>query len=243
LDLYPAIDLRGGRVVQLVQGDFDRETVHGDDPVAVAQAFAAAGAPWIHMVDLDAARTGVAGNRAAIAAAVAAVAVPVQAGGGVRTDRDAAELAEAGVARVVMGTAALEDAALVARVAARQPVALGLDVRGREVATHGWTVGSGEDLFDVVARFADAGAAALVATHIHGEGLKAGPDVEGLGALLAATELPVIASGGVGTLEHVRALAALRRDGRRLEGVIVGTAIYDGAFTVADAVAATAGVR
>jgi phosphoribosylformimino-5-aminoimidazole carboxamide ribotide isomerase len=241
MDLYPAIDLRGGLVVQLVQGDFDRETVHGDAPVAVAEAFAAAGAPWIHMVDLDAARTGVARNRDAIAAVAQAVGVPVQVGGGVRTERDAAELAEAGVARVVMGSSALEDPALLARVAARQPVAIGLDVRGREVATRGWTFGSGADALDVVARFADVGAAAVVMTQIRGEGLKAGPDLEGLGALLGATELPVIASGGVGTVEHLRALAALAHGERRLAGVIVGTAIYDGAFSVSEAVVATAG--
>jgi phosphoribosylformimino-5-aminoimidazole carboxamide ribotide isomerase len=240
MDLYPAIDLRGGLVVQLVQGDFARETVHGDDPVAIAEAFAAAGAPWIHVVDLDAARTGVAQNRDAIAAVAAAVPVPVQASGGVRTERDAAELADAGVARVVIGTAALEDPALVARVAARQPVALGLDVRGREVATRGWAVGSGVDVLDVVGRLANAGVAAVVMTQIRGEGLKAGPDLEGLSALLAASELPLIASGGVGTVEHLRALAALAHGERRLAGVIVGTAIYDGAFTVAEAVAATA---
>ena len=141
MDLYPAIDLRGGQVVQLIQGDFDRERVHGDDPVAVAKAFVAAGARWIHTVDLDAARTGEPVNRHLIAAIAAAVDVPVQAGGGVRSAEAAAALADAGVARVVMGTAALEDPDLVATIASRQPVALGLDVRGREVAVRGWARG------------------------------------------------------------------------------------------------------
>ena len=144
MDLYPAIDLRGGQVVQLTQGDFARERVHGDDPVAVAKAFVAAGARWIHTVDLDAARTGEPVNRGLIAAIAAAVDVPVQAGGGVRSAEAARALADVGVARVVMGTAAMEDPDLVATVASRQPVALGLDVRGREVAVRGWAEGSGD---------------------------------------------------------------------------------------------------
>src|SRR5690606_29360004 len=134
-ELFPAIDLRGGRCVRLHQGDFARETVYGDDPVAVAAGFAEAGARWIHVVDLDAARTGEPVNRdvvAAIAARVAPAGVKVQSGGGVRTEEAAAALADAGVARVVVGTAALEDPALVARVAARQPVAVGLDARSGE---------------------------------------------------------------------------------------------------------------
>src|SRR5262245_32961829 len=158
LDLYPAIDLRGGRVVQLVGGDFDRETVHGDDPVAVARAFEAAGARWIHVVDLDAARTGEPRNRTFVAAVAQAVAIPVQASGGVRSLEAAIELADAGVARVVLGTAVVEDPDLVARVAARQPVAVGLDVRGREVAVRGWEAGTGVDVLDALRRIEDAGA-------------------------------------------------------------------------------------
>ena len=236
MDLYPAIDLRGGRVVQLVQGDFSREAVHGDDPVAVAEDFAAAGAPWIHVVDLDAARTGQPTNRAAIAAVCAAVAVPVQAGGGVRSVEAAAALADAGVARVVMGTAAVESPELVAEVAAVQRVAVGLDLRGDEVAVHGWTEGSGRQWRDVLAGL--TGAEAVVVTQITGEGLMGGPDLAGLADVLAATELDVIASGGVGSIDHVRALGAVRAGPRRLAGVIVGTAIYEGKLDVAEAVAA-----
>jgi phosphoribosylformimino-5-aminoimidazole carboxamide ribotide isomerase len=242
-DLYPAIDLRGGRVVQLVQGDFARETAYGDDPVAVARGFAAAGAPWIHVVDLDAARTGEPMNRDLVAAVAAAVDVPVQAGGGIRSVDAAEALARAGVARVVVGTAAVEDPDLVERIAERQAVAVGLDVRGTEVAVHGWTAGAGVDVLDALARVAASGAEALVVTQIRGEGLKAGPDLDGLTDVLGATALPVIASGGVGSLHDLRALAGIDAGGRRLAGAIVGTALYDGTFTAAAAVAALSAVR
>ncbi len=234
--LYPAIDLRGGKVVQLVQGDFDRESVHADDPVDVALAFAEAGAPWIHMVDLDAALTGAAHNRALIAAVCAAVDIPVQAGGGVRSVESAQALADAGVTRVVMGTAAVEDPALVEAVASVQPVALGLDVRGREVSIKGWTEGSGLDIADALDRLAGAGAEAVVVTQIRGEGLLEGPDIEGLTELLRLTDLDVIASGGVGVLADLVELAGIEEAGRRLSGAIVGTAIYEKRVDVRDAV-------
>jgi len=236
MDLYPAIDLRAGRVVQLVQGDFDREAVHGDDPVEVALRFQEAGVRWLHVVDLDAARTGEAHNRELIARVCEAVAVPVQAGGGVRSLDAAAALADAGVARVVMGTAAVEQPELVGRVAARQPVALGLDVRGREVSIKGWTEGAGLDIADALRRLEGSGATAVVVTQIQGEGLLGGPDLEGLAELLDTTTLDVIASGGVGELDHLRELAELDRAGRRLAGAIVGTAIYEGRLDVAQAV-------
>jgi phosphoribosylformimino-5-aminoimidazole carboxamide ribotide isomerase len=243
MDLYPAIDLRGGKVVQLVQGDFHRERVHGTDPLAVAQAFVAAGARWIHTVDLDAARTGEPVNRHLIGAIAAGVGVPVQAGGGVRSAEAAAALADLGVARVVMGTAAMDDPDLVATVAGRQPVALGLDVRGREVAVRGWAEGSGVEWPAALRRLADAGAEAVVVTQIQVEGLMAGADTSGLAEVLAATELDVIASGGVGTLDDLLALDAVAVGERRLAGAIVGTAIYEGRVDVAEAVAALQGTR
>ena len=244
MDLYPAIDLRGGRVVQLVQGDFDRERDHGNDPVAVAQAFVAAGAPWIHTVDLDAARTGEAANRHLVAAIVAAVDVPVQAGGGVRSVAAARALADVGVARVVMGTAALEPdgAAMVAEVAAEQRVAIGLDVKGREVVVRGWAEGSGVDWADAIALLEGAGAEAVVVTQVEVEGLMGGADLTGLAEVLGATRLDVIASGGVGAMEDLVALAGVEADGRRLAGAIVGTAIYEGRVDVAEAVTRLAGV-
>jgi len=242
-DIYPAIDLRDGRCVRLTQGDYDRETVYGDDPVAQARAFAAAGARWIHVVDLDAARTGVAHNRSLVAAVADAAGVPVQAGGGVRDDAAADALLDAGVRRVVVGTAALDDPAWVRRLAARHPgrVAVGLDARGRDVAVHGWVEGSGRDLVAVARDFDDAGVAALVVTEIGRDGTLDGPDLDQLSTVLDATHLDVVASGGVGTLDDVRALAALEVGGRRLSGVIVGTALYEGRLALADAVEVGAG--
>ena len=238
MELFPAIDLLDGRCVRLYQGDYARSTVYGDDPVAQALAFEAEGAQWIHVVDLDAARSGEPVNRPVVAAIAEAVSVPVQTGGGVRDEAAAEALFDAGVARVVVGTAALEDPEFVRRLAARHPVAVGLDSRGREVAVRGWLQGSGRDLIDLVAAFEGAGVQALVVTEISRDGTLDGPDLSGLAGVLAASEIPVVASGGVGSLNDLRALAALDAGGRRLAGVIVGRAIYDGAFSVAEGVAA-----
>ena len=232
MELFPAIDVRDGRCVRLYQGDYAQETVYHEDPVEQARVFAAAGARWIHVVDLDAARTGQPVNRGVIAEIACAVDVPVQTGGGVRDEAAAEALFEAGVRRVVIGTAALEQPALVARLAARFSVAVGLDARGREVAVRGWKRGSGRDLLDVASEFADVGVEALVVTEIARDGTLAGPDLEGLAEVLEASALPVVASGGVGTLDDLRALDALRGAGRSLAGVIVGKAIYEGAFSV-----------
>ena len=237
MDLYPAIDLLDGRAVRLYQGDYARETVYNDDPIAQAKEFAAAGARWIHVVDLDAARTGAPRNRDVIAAICDAVDVPIQTGGGVRSEAAADALFDLGVTRVVLGTAALEDPELVRLLASRHPVAVGLDARGREVAVRGWEEGSGQDLLDVARGFADAGVEALIVTEIGRDGTLEGPDLDGLGEVLEATELPVIASGGVGSLADIVALNALRSAGRRLSGAIVGRALYEGAFTLSDALA------
>ncbi len=240
--LFPAIDLRGGRCVRLYQGDYDRETVYGDDPVAQARAFADAGAAWIHVVDLDAARSGEPVNRPVIGAIAAAVAVPVQTGGGVRSLDAARALFDLGVARVVVGTAAITDPELVPAAAVFGRVAVGLDVRGREVSVRGWTASAGVQLLDAVAGFSGDGSGsgaavdAFVVTQIDVDGTHAGPDVATYRELLAATEVEVIASGGVGALEHLRVLRHLEVAGRRLGGVIVGRALYDGAFSATEAV-------
>lgn len=241
MDLYPAIDIRGGRCVRLLQGDYGRETTYDDDPVARALAFQEAGAPWIHVVDLDAARTGEPVNRDVVAAIAEAVDVPVQSGGGVRDLDSARALFAAGVSRVVVGTAALEDPDFVRTLASEHPVAVGLDARGRDVAVRGWLESSGADLLDLVAAFADAGVAALVVTEIGRDGTLEGPDLDGLATVLASTEVPVIASGGVGRIDDVRALAQLRAGGRSLAGAIVGRAIYEGVVDVAEAVAVACG--
>lgn len=238
MKLYPAIDIRGGNCVRLYQGDYDRETVYGDDPADQAASFVAEGAPWIHCVDLDAARSGDQQNLAAIAAIADRIDVPLQVGGGVRSADAARRLWDAGVTRVVIGTAAIENPDLVRELAPVGQVAVGLDAWGTDVAVAGWEQRTGRDLFDTVASFGDAGVAAFVVTEIGRDGTMEGPDVDGLTRVLETTHVPVIASGGVGTLDHLHTLAAIEVAGRGFEGAIVGRAIYERAFTVAEAVAA-----
>ncbi len=238
VELYPAIDLRSGRVVRLTQGDYGRETVYGGDPVAVAVAFADAGAPWVHVVDLDAARSGDPINRLIVAAIAAALRgrAKLQTGGGVRNESDAEALAAAGVTRVVMGSAAVNDPDVVGRVARIIDVAVGLDHRAGEVAVHGWTEGSGQRLEQLLQSFPDA--TAFVITDIARDGMLSGPDVDGLAAAVSATDIPVIASGGVATLADLVALASIPG----LSGAITGRAVYEGRFTVAEGLAALRGV-
>lgn len=233
-DLYPAIDLRAGRVVRLSQGDYDAETVYGDDPVAVATSFADAGAPWVHVVDLDAARSGDPVNRAVVERVAAALQgrARLQNGGGVRSLDDARSLADAGVDRVVMGSAAVRRPDLVAEVSDIVDVAVGLDHRAGELATDGWTEGSGVQLADALGRFPTA--AAFVITDISRDGMLTGPDIDGLRAAVAATTTPVIASGGVSSLDDVVSLAAIPG----LGGIITGKALYEGRFTVVEAIRA-----
>jgi len=241
IDLYPAIDIRDGNCVRLYQGDYDRETIYGDSPSDQAFAFANEGAAWIHCVDLDAARTGDQQNLASIAALAARVQVPLQVGGGVRTVDAAKRLWDAGVTRVVIGTAAIENPALVRELAPLGPVAVGLDAWGTDIAVAGWEQRTGHDLFETVASFGDAGVGAFVVTEIARDGTMEGPDLTGLEKVLSTTTVPVIASGGVGSLDHLRSLRGLVAGDRRLAGVIAGRAIYENAFTVAEAVAVLAG--
>ena len=247
MDLYPAIDILGGRCVRLRQGDYAQETVYDDDPVAMAGRFAACGARWVHVVDLDAARSGEPVNRpviAAIAAQAAAAGVRVQSGGGVRSQEAAEALWASGVRRVVLGTAVIEQPDLVLALAGANPegVAVGLDTRAGEVAVRGWTGGSGLSAAEVLDRLAGAGVAAVVLTDIGRDGMLAGPDLDGLRAALDATDLEVIASGGVGSIDDLAVLGALRgpRSGRRLSGVIVGKALYEGRLSVGEGVSACA---
>lgn len=235
VDLYPAIDIRGGQVVRLRQGDYDNETVYGDDPVQVAVTFADAGATWIHIVDLDAARSGDAVNRPVIADIVRGLdgRCAVQNGGGVRTAADAAALAEIGVRRVVMGSAAVTDPDRVAKISDIVDVAVGLDHRDGVLAVHGWTTSTDVRLVDALDWFPTA--AGFVITDIHRDGMLQGPDIDGLRAAAAVAAVPVIASGGIATLADIAACAQIPNVG----GVITGKAIYEGRFTVADAIMAT----
>jgi phosphoribosylformimino-5-aminoimidazole carboxamide ribotide isomerase len=233
MELYPAIDLRDGGAVRLTQGDFSREQRYGD-PLELAASYLEGGAPWIHVVDLNAARTGVPHERATLAKIVD-LGGRVQAGGGIRTEDDVAAVLDLGVARVVLGTAALEDPALATRCARRWPqqVAVGLDYTGNEARGHGWEQGSGRALDELLAIWADEPIGAVVATSIVRDGMLGGPDLAGLGVLRALTKHPVIASGGVSTLEDLHALAGLG-----CPGAIVGKALLEGRFTVKEAVAA-----
>lgn len=230
--VYPAIDLLGGRVVRLLRGNFDDATIYGDDPAKVAVSFAREGASWVHVVDLDAARTGDASNRGVIADIVAALdgRARVQTGGGVRTLADVAMLAEVGVSRVVMGSAAVAEPALVAAAASVLPVAVGLDHRAGVVATHGWTATSGRALEDLIPQFPDA--AAFIVTDIERDGTLGGPDVSGMAQIVASSSVPVIASGGVGSTRDLEALAAVEG----LAGVVVGKALYEGALSLREAI-------
>jgi len=235
VQLYPAIDLRGGHVVRLHQGDYAKETVYGEDPVAVARAYEAAGAGWIHVVDLDAAR-GQGSNRDLVAAVASAVGVPVQSGGGVRSAEDADALVDAGVERVVVGTAAFRRTGFVDELCASHPGRVAVDVGvapdGR-VVVQGWQERVDERFVHALKRFSDSGVEAFVVTSVSHDGTLEGPDLAVLQVALAATDVPVVASGGVGRLDDVRALAALG-----VAGVIVGRALFEGRFTVESAVAA-----
>lgn len=223
--LYPAIDLRDGRCVRLVQGDFDRQTVYDDDPLAVARAFEADGAEWLHVVDLDAARRD-GDNRDVIEAIAATVRIPIQVGGGVRD----AQLLDRGVERIVVGSLAVEDPDAVRWLAAAHPgrVAVGLDHRSGHVRVRGWADGAGVSLADVLAAVDCPALGAVVVTEIARDGMLTGPDLDGLSYVLALTDRPVIASGGVSSVVDLRALSEVHSGDRRLAGVIVGKAIYEG---------------
>lgn len=234
MHLYPSIDLRGGRIVRLAQGDYDRETHYGGDAIAVARDFAAQGAPWIHVVDLDAAKGDGPVNADIIKAIAAAVDVPVEAGGGQVDDTSLL----AGVKRIVLGSLAISDPEAAKRLVRAYPgqVAIGLDHREGRIAVRGWIEESDQSVDDVIATFADVAVAAFVVTNIATDGQLTGPDLVGLERAMTLTHVPMIASGGVASLDDLRALAELEVNGRRLAGAITGRAIYEGKFTVAEGV-------
>jgi phosphoribosylformimino-5-aminoimidazole carboxamide ribotide isomerase len=233
--VFPAIDLKGGQCVRLAEGDMDRATVYNDDPGVQARLFADAGARALHVVDLDGAFAGASRNGAGVAAALKAFPGRVQVGGGVRTRANAEAWFEAGVWRVIMGTAALENPALVREVATAHPgrVVVAVDAREGMVATRGWAEKSTVSVADLAARFADAGVAALLFTDVGRDGMLKGVNLEATLALAAVSPVPVIASGGVAGIADIRALIGQPN----IEGVITGRALYDGRLDLAEALA------
>jgi len=238
MDVIPAIDLLGGQCVRLVQGDYDRSEVFGDDPAAMARRWAGAGAPRLHVVDLDGAKAGEPVNREAIRAIAEAVAVPVQVGGGLR-DRDAlAALFDLGVERAIVGTVAVEQPERVREWCAEFPgrVVVGIDARAGKVATRGWLETSEIDATELAQQAVEWGAAAIIYTDIQRDGTLSGPNLEALRALAGAIALPVIASGGIGSLTNLLGLLALEPLG--VTGAILGKALYTGAIDLEEAVRA-----
>lgn len=235
LSLLPAVDVADGRAVRLVQGAAGTETSYGD-PVEAARAWQRGGAEWVHLVDLDAA-FGRGSNADLLADVITRLDVRVELSGGIRDGESLRRALATGAARVNIGTAALEDPEWCDRVVGEygDRVAIGLDVRGHTLAARGWTRDGG-DLFEVLARLNKAGCARYVVTDILKDGMMRGPNLELLGEVCAHTDAPVIASGGVSTLDDLRALATLEPLG--VEGVIAGKALYAGAFTVPEALAA-----
>lgn len=231
--LLPAVDIRNGRCVRLVQGDFDRETVYDDDPIAAATRYAAAGADWLHVVDLDAALEGEPRNREVVSRVIESVVVPVQVSGGIRDDAAVEAAVRAGASRVVIGTAALRDPEFVERAVAKHAgaIAVGLDVRGHVLQARGWTEEAG-DLWDTLARLNDAGVRRYVVTDVNKDGMLQGPNLDLLIAVMEKTDAAVIASGGVASLGDLTALASIG-----VEGAIIGKALYAGAFSLEQALA------
>lgn len=235
MELWPAIDLRGGKCVRLLQGDYDRETVFGDDPVAMVERFVVGGARRLHIVDLDGAKAGGPVQADLVGRMVRAAALPVQLGGGIRSVDTARAYAEAGVQRLVVGSVAVEQPDLLESLADALPgrIVLGLDARDGLVATRGWLETSRLAAVDVARRHARLPLAAIVYTDIAKDGMMAGPNLNALREMIDAVGLPVVASGGISKADDIQAVAACGA-----AGCIVGRALYDGAVTLAEAAAA-----
>jgi phosphoribosylformimino-5-aminoimidazole carboxamide ribotide isomerase len=235
--LFPAIDLKNGEAVRLQQGDMARATVFNRDPAAQAALFAQQGFEYLHIVDLDGAFAGKPMNAAAVERILAAVKIPVQLGGGIRDRATIEGWLGKGVTRVIIGTAAVRNPALVKEVARAFPrrVAVGLDARDGKVAVEGWAATSELSALDIARRFEDAGVAAIIYTDVARDGMLKGLNLDATVALAQAVSIPVIASGGFASLDDVRALLAARA--KKLEGAIVGRALYDGRLDAAEALA------
>ncbi|MFB3818403.1 MAG: 1-(5-phosphoribosyl)-5-[(5-phosphoribosylamino)methylideneamino]imidazole-4-carboxamide isomerase [Candidatus Methylomirabilales bacterium] len=237
MEIIPAIDLRGGKVVRLVQGDPARETRYAEDPVEVAREWQRRGARRLHVVDLDGALHGRPGHDAVLASLLRAVAIPVQVGGGLRSLEAVARVLDLGAAVAILGTAAIRDPGFLELACARFPdrIAFGLDARGGLLSVSGWAEGTTLAAADAAARASHLPLAALIYTDIARDGMLAGPDLDGLRAVARAAGCRLIASGGIGSPEHIRALRALEPAG--VWGAILGKALYDGRLSLADAMA------
>lgn len=233
--LYPAIDLKDGNCVRLLRGEMEAATVFGTDPAAQARAFQDAGAEWLHMVDLNGAFAGRPVNGAAVEAILGTINIPVQLGGGIRDMATVEGWLAKGLSRVILGTVAVENPDLVRQAAAAFPgrIAVGIDARGGRVATRGWATETEVMATDLARRFEDAGVAAIIYTDIDRDGAMQGPNIAATEGLARAVGIPVIASGGVSSLDDLRALAQTQV----IAGAISGRALYDGAIDLAEALA------
>lgn len=240
ITLYPAIDLKNGACVRLRRGDMNQATIYADDPAAQARAWQDAGCTWLHVVDLDGAFAGRPVNHAAVSAILAAATIPVQLGGGIRDRAGIARWLEAGITRVILGSAALNNPALVHEACRAHPghIAVGIDARDGLVATEGWAETSTTPAIDLALRFEDAGVSAIIYTDIARDGMLSGLNLDQTQALADRLQTPVIASGGVGNLADLEALQHTAQAAQgRIEGVIIGRALYDGRIDPAEALA------
>lgn len=238
--VYPAIDLIKGKCVRLYQGDYAKETIYSDDPIAQALKFESDGAEWIHLVDLDAARTGSLENTSVIKNICEELSIPVQVGGGIRSSDTAKLLYDIGVERTVIGTAAVEDPELVSRIAEHgHRVAVGVDGKDGYVATRGWKVTTDLKVADLLKRLEKSGAEVGIVTEINRDGTMEGSDLEGLTQIVRDVDIPVVASGGLGSMEDLDDLVRLQVNGSRLAGVITGRALYEKRLDLAELIAIT----
>jgi phosphoribosylformimino-5-aminoimidazole carboxamide ribotide isomerase len=240
LILYPAIDLKDGQCVRVVQGDLGRATVFNASPADQARAWAEGGFHWLHVIDLNGAVEGRAANAPAVEAILGAVSLPVQLGGGIRSLADVERWIEAGVSRVILGTIAVTEPDVVRQAARAYPeqIAVSVDVRGGKVAVQGWTEGTDLDAVSVAKRFEDAGVGALIVTDIDRDGTLGGFNVETFGTIADAVAIPVIAAGGLASVADICAIRD--RKGAPISGAVLGRALYNGAITPAEALRAAA---
>ncbi len=236
MELWPAIDLRGGRCVRLAQGDFARETVYGEDPASMARSWIDGGAERLHLVDLDGARDGTQANRESVRAIVEAIDVPCQLGGGIRSEETIRELLDLGLSRLIVGTLGVKDPEWFGKMCRAYPdkLALGIDARDGMVATDGWETTSQRSAISLAQELESLPMAAIIYTDIARDGTLSGPNLEQLAEMASAVDVPVIASGGIGSIADIAAVAELP-----VAGCIVGKALYEGTFTLEEALAAS----